>query len=170
MAPADLIGRLQLVFEPLPQVVVAYLFGSYARGQAGLLSDVDVAVLLSGQPTESECFDVRLDILERAITGLGRNEVDVAVLNQTPLALRYRVVRDGQIIVCRDEAARLAFTARTVSMYLDFKPALEVFERATLQRARKGELTHGYNPHRGAVERYRRFRQSLTGTPTPDVH
>jgi len=157
MSVHDLVVQLKPVFDPLPTVIVAYLFGSYARGQAGPSSDVDIAILLNGQPTESECFDARLDILGRVMTQLQNNAVDVAILNQTPLALCYRVVRDGRVLFCSDNAARIAFTARTVTTYLDFKPTLEVFEQATLKRARKGELTRGYNPHHGAVERYRRL-------------
>ena len=38
---------LEAYFAALDDVVLAYLFGSYARGQAGPLSDVDVAVLLN---------------------------------------------------------------------------------------------------------------------------
>jgi predicted nucleotidyltransferase len=37
--------------EQEPDVVVAYLFGSVARGTAGPLSDVDVAVLLRPDAT-----------------------------------------------------------------------------------------------------------------------
>ena len=157
MTIQDFAATLKPVFEPLPNVIMAYLFGSYARGQAGPLSDVDIAVLLNGQPSEAECFDARLDTLGRVMTQLQHNAVDVAILNQTPLALCYRVVRDGRVLFCSDNAARIAFTARTVTTYLDFKPTLEVFEQATLKRARKGELTRGYNPHHGAVERYRRL-------------
>lgn len=169
MVVPDLTETLAPIFESTPNVVVAYLFGSHARGQAGPLSDVDLAVLLSGQPDEHACFEARLDIAGRVMTGLQRNDVDVAILNQSPLALRYRVIRDGQIVFCRNHTARIAFTAQTLMAYLDYQPALKVFERATLNRAQKGELTRGYNPHHGAVERYRRLRERLAGTSTTNL-
>lgn len=82
------------------------------------------------------------------------------ILNQAPpLALRYHVLRDVVLLYCRAPNIRVEFTARTVSAYLDFKPVIEQHERAILERARKGELLHGYNPHRGALERYRRLRE-----------
>jgi hypothetical protein len=43
----DLQAKLRAVLEPRSEVLVAYLFGSVARGTSGPLSDVDVAVLLS---------------------------------------------------------------------------------------------------------------------------
>ena len=160
---------LEAYFASLDSVVLAYLFGSQARGKAGLLSDVDVAVLLASQPDDGHCFDVRLEVIGGLMDILHFSNVDVAILNQVPLALRYRIVRDGILLFCRDRRAMVAFKARTVSEYLDFKPVIEQHERAILERARKGELLHGYNPHRGALERYRQLRERLEGTATSDV-
>jgi predicted nucleotidyltransferase len=166
VVPLSALVNLKDVFEQEPAIVLAYLFGSYARGQAGPLSDVDIALLLAGSPDDDRCFEIRIDMMGRVMDALHVNEVDVAILNQAPLALRYRVVRDGQVLFCRDENIRIAFTAQTVSRYLDFKPVIDLFDQATLARAQKGELTRGYNPHRGAIERYRRRRQSVERAPT----
>jgi predicted nucleotidyltransferase len=160
---------LEAYFASLDNLVLAYLFGSHARDQAGPLSDVDVAVLLAGRPDDGHCFDMRLEIIGGLMDILHINAVDVAILNQVPLALRYRVLRDGRLLYCRDRQAMIEFYARTVTEYLDFKPVIERHERAILERARKGELLHGYNPHRGALERYRRLRERLEGAARSDV-
>ena len=154
-------SALQNYFNSLDMVLLAYLFGSYARDQAGPLSDVDIAVLLAGDPDAKRCFEMRLQLIGGVMDLLHFNDVDVIILNQAPLALRYRVLRDGALLYCRDEQTRITFTARTVSEYLDFKPVIERHERAILERARRGELLNGYNPHRGALERYRQMRQRL---------
>ncbi len=167
--PLAFAPELNNALEQKPDVVLAYLFGSHARQEANRLSDVDIAILLAGQPSDDACFAARMDIMGLVMRILRVNDVDVAILNQAPLALRYRVVRDGRILFCRDENARVEFTARTVMRYLDFKPVIDVFERAILERARKGELLSGYNPHRGAVERYLRRRQGSERTPASDV-
>ena len=160
---------LEAYFASADDLVLAYLFGSHARGRAGPLSDVDVAVLLAGRLNDDNCFDRRLEITGGLTDILPAEDVDVAILNQAPLALRYRVVRDGVLLFCRDRQAMIELRVRTVSEYLDFKPVIEQHERAILQRARKGQLLHGYNPHRGAVERYRRLRERLEGTAKSDV-
>jgi hypothetical protein len=151
------------------EVVLAYLFGSQARGEAGPHSDVDIAVLLRGQPDDDRSLDARMDLGAALSALLGRNDVDVVILNQAPLALAYRVLRDGVLLLCRDEDARIAYTWRTVSEYLDYEPFLRRYERALLERARRGELTHGYNPYRGALERYRRLTSGAEArhAPTP---
>lgn len=149
-------------------VLVAWLFGSHARGDAGPLSDIDVAVLLD----EAACRDLfrsRLTIIGELTAVLGTDDVDVVVLNETPLALNYRVLRDGVLVHCRDQQSVIDFTWRTVTRYLDFKPFLERYERTLLERAARGELRHGYNPHRGALERHRRLRERLGAASEADV-
>lgn len=37
---------LKTIFKDYPYIVAAYLFGSYATGKKGSMSDVDIAVLL----------------------------------------------------------------------------------------------------------------------------
>jgi hypothetical protein len=143
------------------QVILAYLFGSQARGTANVHSDVDVAMLLSGQPDENTCFDVRMAIMDDVMGALRVNDVDVAILNRAPLALQYRVLRDGKLLFCRDHNQRIAYQLKVVNAYLDFKPILERHEQAILAKARQGELLHGYNPHRGALEHYRAMRERL---------
>jgi len=160
---------LESYFGSLDSVMLAYLFGSRARGTGGPLSDVDVAVLLVGAPDEDLMFDMRLEIIGGLMGILHINDVDIVILNQMPLALRFRVLRDGVLLYCRDRQAMIEFTARTVSEYLDFKPVLERHERAILEKARKGELLSGYNPYRGTLKRYRQLREQLKGAAEPDV-
>ena len=160
---------LEQYFASLDGVVLAYLFGSHARGQAGPLSDVDTAVLLEGHPDDDRCLDMRLEIIGGLMGLLHTNDVDVLILNQAPPALRYAVLRDGVLLFCRDRQAMIQFRVQTLNEYLDFKPILRRHERAILERAQKGELLSGHDPHRGAIERYRRLRERLEKASSPDV-
>lgn len=61
---------------------------------------------------------VPLEFSDRLLMGILRiKDVDVVLLNQAPLALRYRVLRDGVLLYCRDPNIRVEFTAHTVSAY-----------------------------------------------------
>ncbi len=117
-------------------VVAAYLFGSLARGTAGPLSDIDVA-LLTGNPSEGEAACARtMDALCRR---LRTSRVDIVSLADAPVPLRYRVIRDGLLVTCGDTAAVQRFVADTILQYLDFKPlrdrALALTRDAILQNA-----------------------------------
>lgn len=151
-------------FANQEKVLVAYLFGSHARERATPLSDVDFAVLFSFALSASRQFDRRLEYID-AIQGILHVEgVDVVVLNQAPLALKYRVFRDGKLLSCKDDDLRIYYQAETVSRYLDFKPYIDRHEKAILDQAKRGELLNGYNPHRGTLEDYRQLRIRLART------
>lgn len=126
---------LEDYFAALDGVGLAVLYGSKARGQAGPLSDVDVAVLLDRSFDPERYFDRRLEIIGGLMSLLNTNKVDVIILNQASLALQYRVVRDGIVLYCRNHDRLIQFAAQTVSEYLDFKPVIERHERAILARA-----------------------------------
>lgn len=161
--------ELEQYFRDQAEVALAYLYGSYARGTSNLHSDIDVAVLLEGSPDEHQCFDARLEIIGDLMNILDSNQIDVAVLNQAPPALRYGVIRDGELLFCRDEDKRIQFQMRSLNEYLDFKPILDRHKKAIFEKARKGELLSGHNPHRGALERYRRLRERLKGIAKSDL-
>jgi predicted nucleotidyltransferase len=78
-----------------PGVLAAFLFGSQARGTAGLLSDIDVAVLHTEEITPRQRLDLRLDLASRAGAALGTGEIDVVLLNGAPPLLRDRVLGDA---------------------------------------------------------------------------
>jgi predicted nucleotidyltransferase len=121
-------------------VDVAYLFGSVARGDTGPLSDVDVALLLRTGVSREAAFKLRL----RMMTALGRafdaDEIDVIVLNDAPLLLQHRVLRDGKVLFCRDELRRVRYEARAISKYLDFQHLERIYNRALLARLARGGL------------------------------
>lgn len=166
--PAD-INAIQQYFATLADVIAVYLFGSYARGVAGPLSDVDIAVLLKGHPDEEYCLEVRLELIGGLTNRLHMDEVDVVILNQAPPALCYAVLRDGRLLFCRDSTALALFRLQSVNAYLDFKPLLERHGHAILEKARKGELLHGPNPYRETLERYRQVRERLAFSTPSDV-
>ena len=102
-----------------PAVLAAYVFGSVARGTAGPLSDVDVALLVQGGADTQAVCDRTSDALSRL---LGTSRVDVISLADARVPLRYQVVRDGRLVMQRDARRLERFVVETVLAYLDFKP------------------------------------------------
>lgn len=113
--------------------MAVYLFGSTARGTARSGSDIDVAVLFDAPPRRA-LSGPRLVIegeLERA---LGR-PVDLVVLNDAPVDLRARVLRDGRLLVERNPSARIAFEVRTRNEAFDLEPVLARYRAARERQA-----------------------------------
>jgi hypothetical protein len=93
----------------------AYLFGSHARGNAGPLSDVDLAVYLDNR---MNLFSARLFLLEDLGRQLKGQSFDLIVLNDAPLILRYEIIRDGKVLK-EDKSRRIEFETRVLREYLD---------------------------------------------------
>lgn len=111
------------VLQDQPGIAAAYLFGSTARGDARPGSDIDVAVLFRQKPAarlDGPRFVLEGDLERR----LGR-PVDLVVLNEAPVDLRIRVLRDGRLILDSDPSARIAFEVRTRNEAFDLAPILE---------------------------------------------
>src|SRR5580765_153196 len=85
----DLPERLKAALTAEPDVIVADLFGSAARGSLGPHSDVDIAVLLRDG---RDPFERRLDLSADLAAVTVPRRVDVIVLNEAPVALAYRVL------------------------------------------------------------------------------
>ena len=137
LMPLRTLPELDGIFARYP-VVLAYLFGSQATGQAGPLSDVDIAVLLSSQTPEAQWGDIQLALTNDLISRLGRDRVDVVILNRAPPLLADRVVRYGQVVFESDPLQRVRFETETLRRYLDTKPLRELqwayLERRIRQR------------------------------------
>lgn len=133
----EVLARLREVLERHADVRVAYVFGSTARGTGGPLSDVDVAVLLTG---DGELLHVRLALMADIVEALGSDRVDVVVLNEAPVPLAYRIIREGKLILSRDEGLRIRHRVRTVDRYLDMEPFRRVQEEGLRRRLREGRF------------------------------
>ena len=104
---------------PDPNVVFAYLYGSFVDAQP--FHDVDVGVYLQTLRPEA-ATTVALDWSQR-LSGRLRMPVDVRILNAAPVSFQYHVLR-GRLVVCRDDAVLATVWERIVSRYLDLAPML----------------------------------------------
>lgn len=128
MTPREIETRVRKVLKSAPsEVVCAYLFGSVARGEAGVESDVDVAVLYEKAP------EPRLDAgpldLEGALERTLGRPVQVVVLNRAPADLVHRVLRDGRLVHDRDRARRIRFEVMKRNEYFDLEPIRRLYRK-----------------------------------------
>lgn len=120
-------------FQDTP-VRFAYLFGSQARGEAGPRSDVDVAVHLGGARAD---LQLRMDLTRRLARSTGV-EAEVEVLDEAPLRLVERVLRDGRLIHSADEPARVAYEATMRRVCADFAIHADRLDRALIAATAQG--------------------------------
>ncbi len=129
-------------FARRPEVLVAYLFGSQARGRPSPISDVDVAVLLSEVVPRQSYLDYRIALMQELTRIFRSDEVQVVIVNQAPPLLAYKVIVEGESLLCRDELARLRFRIDATRRYLDTKHLRQVQDAATARRIREARFGH----------------------------
>jgi predicted nucleotidyltransferase len=96
-------------------VLALILFGSVARHQAKQFSDIDLCIVTRTDIAESE----RSDILS-----YGSGKIDVSLFSDLPLTIRYRVLKEGKILSCKDDLYLHRLTVMTVREYLDCAPLI----------------------------------------------
>ncbi len=134
----EVAARIAQVGEADRRVRFVYLYGSAATGDTRPDSDLDLAVSVAPRGTLFD--DARLH--DELAAALGREDVDLLVLEDAPLWLRFRVVA-GIPVLSRDEPARIAFRERVEKEFLDFRPFHDSYLAAVRERARRGELSRG---------------------------
>ena len=126
--------------ERRPEILEAYLFGSYARGEAMPHSDIDIAVYVDRERLPPAPWGYAAEITTDLMAGLGRNDIDVVVLNDAPPLLYHRVLRDGERLLSRDLAATTTREGYAYSRYFDYLPQLRKIDRYLAKRLADGSF------------------------------
>lgn len=122
------------------EMTAFYLFGSYANGMQTTLSDVDLAVLLDKAVGPEQYLTERLRLMGELSVILGTDKLELVILNEVPPNLAYRVIKDGELLYVRDEAASqlIDFKVRTMDRYFDYQPVQRLFSEGLARRTRDG--------------------------------
>ena len=92
-----------------PKVVAIYLFGSYARGEATLLSDIDIAVILKDIDPKTE----------GEIGSLYSDKIDLALFHRLPIYIQFEVLKEGKELFLADEEYLKEVRFQVIRDYLE---------------------------------------------------
>jgi predicted nucleotidyltransferase len=124
-----------------PAVELAYFFGSRAGDANGPISDYDIAVLFAEVPSSG----MKYKLAHQLATILLTDRVDLVVLNQASVELRYAVITTGIVVYEVNLSVRVEFEASTLSRYGDYLPILRRQRKEILEE-------HSYE---AGIQRYR---------------
>jgi len=128
--------RLLEVLAGQEYVKLAYLFGSVAGGKSGKLSDVDIAVFLDESLKRRDMFNLQLKLISELTSILKTDRVDLVVMNDAPLLLKYNIIKHG-VILKYDLKTKIRVESRILSDYLDMKYYIDRHTKLAIKRIAK---------------------------------
>lgn len=116
--------RLKQALVSEKAILFAYLFGSFATGEATPLSDIDIAVY----PARNLSLDDRLAIIQRLGKKTRLENLDVTFLDRLDnLHILAAMIDHGIVLVDKDPDQRELFEVMVRHQFLDFQYQRKLF-------------------------------------------
>lgn len=135
------IRSIRNYFSKIPAIVLVYLYGSQAVGEAKNESDIDLAILVD--EAKADAFDLQF----KAMSDLGRNinkEIEVQNLHAVDISFAHRVITEGKLIHSKNIKDKVEYETYVLRQYFDLKPLLDEFYSYLRERARRRLIGHAY--------------------------
>lgn len=128
-----LIKSLNTSLSARPEITAAYLFGSTATGRTHTQSDIDIGILLKAGYKQAPLYPSKL---ARTISKIiaSKKEPDVRILNNASPRFLFQVIKNGKLIISKNEKKRVQFETNAISQYLDIKPFYEEYDKKRQER------------------------------------
>ena len=96
--------KLASFSEKREEIMFAYLFGSFVRGQTTPLSDMDIAVSVNQEKIRGAHYPYGYEahLTSCLMSALESNRIDLVLLNEAPPLLRYQIFMQGVLVYSRD--------------------------------------------------------------------
>ena len=114
-----------------PDIVFAYLHGSFLTEES--FRDIDVGIL-SGVAKD---LSFESDLSYELSTALGY-EIDIRVINDAPVAFQMAALRNGRLLLSRNDDARTDFIENVGRRYREYAHFRNVFMEAVGAEQRQG--------------------------------
>lgn len=134
--PLEVVDSLRRALTAFPEVRLAVVFGSAARGRSTARSDVDVGVRLA------EGSGTTLWEIEGTLGEALSRPIDLVDLRRAPPLLRFEIARHGRPVLEREEGEWKRFRVRALLDWWDWAPTARRLHRIAARRLRE-ELRHG---------------------------
>lgn len=96
------------------EIIAVLVFGSYAREEH--YRDIDICLVLNKKYSDLEMTNKRLKYGK-----ILSSKFDISVFQQLPLYIRKRVLKDGKIILCKNEELLYEIAFQTIKEFEYYK-------------------------------------------------
>jgi predicted nucleotidyltransferase len=113
------------LFQSDSNIIFSYLFGGLLKERVNPLSDVDLSVYLKN----TKKFDY-LELYGKISRILDTDEIDLVILNNTPLSLSGRIMQNRKVLTDKKPFLRHKYESLILRKFFDFT----IKEKNILQR------------------------------------
>ncbi len=125
----DIVEKCKNVLMKYENILFAYIFGSYAKGNMRADSDVDIGIYLKEEMNIEEYLKIRMDL-----TKICKRQVDLVVLNAATPLLKYEIYKNNILLFTRDRTIESNYKVKTLFEYNDIKRYLDMSYKKTIER------------------------------------
>ncbi len=129
----DIQEKLKIFFDSKPEIILAIIYGSYARGTETETSDVDIAAAMS----EAMDLDARLS-LQLELSILLKKEIDLVDIWKIKGLIHYKVFTEGLCIKKYENEGQNLFHKNFMTAlywYEDYYPLYKRSQKYILEKA-----------------------------------
>jgi len=125
----------ELINETLqarPEVVFAYLYGSFTDKEERPVRDIDVAVYVASEKEIDDMLEYTAGlVLEMKKKGISV-PLDIQVINTAPLGFLHHILSTGKILFCRNEELLTDLIEKTTHRYFQALPFIKSYLKETI--------------------------------------
>ena len=118
-------------------ILIVYFFGSKAIGRGSPLSDIDIGIVLKTPLLNIDTRALYNKLFQIFSELYPDSKVDIVFLQTAPLALQFFAIKEGEILWEGDARFTADYEDLVIQQYLDFRPVLDIFDRAAEERYAK---------------------------------
>lgn len=97
------------------RVLAVFLYGSRVRGEASPKSDIDICLVTDKNALGSkDSFQIRLEYMQDF-------DFDMQIFSQLPIYVRVNVIKDGELLFCRNEDQLYELVFKVIREFADFE-------------------------------------------------
>lgn len=130
------LNQLKEILTKYDFIEFALLFGSFANGKSGFLSDVDIAIHITN--------DIDIFTQGKIISDLEEGlykKVDLIIINdlyKNNAKLAFNIIDNHKVIFCKKQDVYVDFKTNTLKYYFDMSYMYEMFDNALKRRIENG--------------------------------
>lgn len=114
--------KITVCLQNEPEIIAAYLYGSFAKNASTPLSDIDIAILTNKEfDNPKKKLDYELTIEQLVSDQIRGERIEVRVLNNAPIIAQGKIITEGTLLFSKNDKKTRDFEEYVIMHYLDFK-------------------------------------------------